>query len=165
MHITQPWHAVCMEKPRCSRCWRGFVQRCLPRACSRKHWVRAATTRPSMRDARCSAGGHPRKTGNKAGAALSWLPLILKSPMGLKAWGGLRCCGGLQGARHCCATAPSIPSPSLQRESQALCEHALGRDQACRTCGASSAGGACHCASNCCHLLRAACRWRSLTWP
>ena len=45
--------------------------------------------------------------------------------MGLKAWGGLRCCGGLQGARHCCATAPSIPSPSLQRESQALCEHAL----------------------------------------
>ena len=52
-----------------------------------------------MRDARRSAGVHPRKAGNKAGVALSWLPLTSKPKMGLKAWGGLFCRGGLQGAR------------------------------------------------------------------
>ena len=50
-----------------------------------------------MRDARRSAGVHPRQAGNKAGVALSWLPLTSKSEMGLKAWGGLRCCSGWQG--------------------------------------------------------------------
>ena len=44
-------------------------------------------TRLAMRDARRSAGAHPRKAGNNAVAALSWLPLIMEITNGVEGLG------------------------------------------------------------------------------
>ena len=40
-----------------------------------------------MRDARRSAGAHPRKAGNNAVTALSWLPLIMELTNGVEGLG------------------------------------------------------------------------------
>ena len=40
-----------------------------------------------MRDARRSAGAHPRKAGNNAVATLSWLPLIMEITNGVEGLG------------------------------------------------------------------------------
>ena len=40
-----------------------------------------------MRDARRSAGAHPRKAGNNAVVALSWLPLIMELTNGVEGLG------------------------------------------------------------------------------
>ena len=40
-----------------------------------------------MRDARRSAGAHPRTAGNNAVAALSWLPLIMEITNGVEGLG------------------------------------------------------------------------------
>ena len=42
-----------------------------------------------MRDARRSAGAHPRKAGNNAVAALSWLPLIMEITNGVEGLGAV----------------------------------------------------------------------------
>ena len=96
------------------------------RACSHKHWGRAALTRPNMRDARRSACVHPHKPCNKAGAALPGLPLEIFFHDGVEGLGRSAALQRLARHQPCCAPAPCIPSPSLQRDPQALCEHALG---------------------------------------
>ena len=42
-----------------------------------------------MRDARRSAGAHPRKAGNNAVTALSWLPLIMEITNGVEGLGAV----------------------------------------------------------------------------